>query len=398
MNYWLRAALGAGVIGMSALCVGTITVAGHAQYPDRNPEPAAPAAAAPARKPKSVTEIRDRLRLLKAESDGLLKQQSTLLVELRRLDLDRQMKAAQIEETESTIGGLEVSLADKQERIAQSEAALAAAKPAIRERLLRIHKLGRLGYTRLLLDMDDARTFRRTARVVSVLARRDRSQLDRHNSLLTTLKLEQARLATERKTAEELRARLVKEQQALGHAIAAQGTRVKEIEERRDLNEQLAAELVAAQDRLSASVTRLTPVPGLATAVRPTVGRYDWPLTGAIQTRFGRQQSSRFGTEIARNGIEIAADLGSAVKAVDEGKVAYADLFSGFGQLVILDHGQKTYSLYGHLSTMAVQRGGTVERGQTVGSSGANPTGVPVVYFELRIDGKPVDPVQWLKR
>ena len=103
--------------------------------------------------------------------------------------------------------------------------------------------------------MDDARTFQRTARVVSLLARRDRAQLDRHNALITTLKTERARLAAERKTAEDMRARLVKEQQALGHAIAAQGARVKEIEERRDLNEQLAAELIAAQDRLSASVT-----------------------------------------------------------------------------------------------------------------------------------------------
>lgn len=345
-----------------------------------------------------MTEIRDRLRLLKAESDGLLKQQTTMLTELRRLDLDRQMKAAQLEETESTIGGLEVSLADKAQGIAQTEAALAAAKPGIRERILRIHKLGRLGYSRLLLDMDNVRTFRRTARVVSLMARRDRSQLERHNTLITTLKLERARLDAERKTAEEMRVRLVTEQQALGHAIAAQGTRVKEIEERRDLNEQLAAELISAQERLSTSITRLAPTAALPTTAKPTIGRYDWPLTGAIQTRFGRQQSSRFGTEIARNGIEIAADAGSPVKAIDEGKVAYADLFAGFGQLVILDHGQKTYSLYGHLSTMAVQRGGTVERGQTVGSSGANPTGVPAVYFELRIDGKPVDPVVWLKR
>jgi murein hydrolase activator len=396
MNYWLRLALGIG-----AISVGILTPAGHAQQPAApagasSPSPAAPAPAA-ARKPKSADEIRDRLRLLKSESDGLLTQQRTLLVELRRLDLDRQMKATQIEETESTIGGLEVSLADKQARIAQTEAALTAAKPGIRDRLLRIHRLGRLGYTRLLLDMDDVRTFKRTARVVSLLARRDRAQLDRHNALIATLKLERTRLAADRKAAEDLRARLVKEQQALGHAIAAQGARVKEIEERRDLNEQLAAELLAAQDRLSASVTRMTPTAGLPGA-RPTVGRYDWPLTGAIQTRFGRQQSSRFGTEIARNGIEIAAEAGSAVKAIDAGKVAYADVFSGFGQLVILDHGQKTYSLYGHLSTMAVQRGGTVERAQTVGSSGATPTGVPAVYFELRIDGKPVDPVQWLKR
>ena len=146
---------------------------------------------------------------MKAESAGLLNQQRTLLVDLRRLDIDRQLKAAQIEETESTIGGLEVSLADKAQRIAQIEAALAAAKPAIRDRLLRVHKLGRLGYTRLLLDMDDVRTFRRTARVVSLLAQRDRAQLDRHGALINTLRTERVRLDTERKQAEDLRARLV---------------------------------------------------------------------------------------------------------------------------------------------------------------------------------------------
>jgi septal ring factor EnvC (AmiA/AmiB activator) len=396
MQCWIRIASAALCLTMTtALALGPVLAAGHAQ------EPAAPAAGPrpAARAPQSAAAIRERLRLLKAESDGLHTQQRTLLVDLRRLDLDRQLKAAQIEETESTIGGLEVSVADKSQRIARTEAALAAAKPAIKERILRIHKLGRLGYTRLLLDMENARTFQRTARVVSLLARRDRAQLDRHGALITTLRTERARLETERKTTEEMRARLVREQQALGHAIAAQGARVKEIEERRDLNEQLAAELIAAQERLNTSVGRLTltPTAGLPGA-RATVGRYDWPLTGDIQTRFGRQQSSRFGTEIARNGIEIAAEAGSAVKAIDAGKVAYADLFSGFGQLVILDHGQKTYSLYGHLSAMAVQRGGAVERGQAVGSSGTTPTGVPAVYFELRIDGKPVDPVQWLKR
>ncbi len=165
-------------------------------------------------------------------------------MDLRRLDLDRQMKAAQIEETESTIGGLEVSLADKEQRIAQTEAALAAAKP----RHPRSHPAASTSWdgsdiTRLLLDMDDARTFRRTARVVSLLARRDRASARSPQRAAHHAETERTRLATERKTAEDLRARLVQEQQALGHAIAAQGTRVKEVEERRDLNEQLAAEL-----------------------------------------------------------------------------------------------------------------------------------------------------------
>jgi septal ring factor EnvC (AmiA/AmiB activator) len=83
---------------------------------------------------------------------------------------------------------------------------------------------------------------------------------------------------------------------------------------------------------------------------------------------------------------------------VHEGTVAYAEPFSGYGNLVILDHGGQSYSLYGYLASLDVTRGARVERGESVGTSGRPPTGEPALYFELRIDGKPVDPLQWLKR
>jgi septal ring factor EnvC (AmiA/AmiB activator) len=121
-------------------------------------------------------------------------------------------------------------------------------------------------------------------------------------------------------------------------------------------------------------------------------------VTGQLQSQFGRERSSRFGTEIARNGVQIGAEDGASVTAARDGTVAYADVFAGFGQLIILDHGGKTYSLYGHLATMTVVRGDKVTRGQAVGTVGRTPTGEPALYFELRIDGRPVDPVIWLKR
>ena len=65
---------------------------------------------------------------------------------------------------------------------------------------------------------------------------------------------------------------------------------------------------------------------------------------------------------------------------------------------VILEHGDKAYSLYGHLSTLAVKKGDRVEAGANVGFAGRNPAGNPSLYFELRVDGRPVDPLQWLKR
>ena len=72
--------------------------------------------------------------------------------------------------------------------------------------------------------------------------------------------------------------------------------------------------------------------------------------------------------------------------------------FAGFGNLVILDHGAQTFSLYGDLLEIAVKRGARVERGQGIGSVGAAPAGPPGLYFELRVDGRPVDPLQWLKK
>jgi len=78
--------------------------------------------------------------------------------------------------------------------------------------------------------------------------------------------------------------------------------------------------------------------------------------------------------------------------------VTHAGAFSGYGHLVIVDHGGGAVSLYGHLASPAVIKGDRVAAGSRVGLSGRNPGGNPALYFELRVDGKPVDPLQWLRR
>jgi murein hydrolase activator len=89
---------------------------------------------------------------------------------------------------------------------------------------------------------------------------------------------------------------------------------------------------------------------------------------------------------------------GQPVRAVHEGVVAYADQFTGYGNLVILDHGDGAYSLYGYLGPMDVTRGDRVDAQARLAASGRNPSGNPALYFELRVDGAAVDPLQWLKR
>src|SRR5512145_1507864 len=79
-------------------------------------------------------------------------------------------------------------------------------------------------------------------------------------------------------------------------------------------------------------------------------GRLEWPVRGQVTAPFGIFKHPEFTAEVIRKGIDIAAPVGEEIKAVEKGRVVYADRFSGYGNLVILDHGKRYYTIYGHLS------------------------------------------------
>jgi septal ring factor EnvC (AmiA/AmiB activator) len=163
---------------------------------------------------------------------------------------------------------------------------------------------------------------------------------------------------------------------------------------------------MATQQRLQATLRELTsgdgPPAAAAAPAAPTVlplaamrGELEWPSAGPLRHRFG-QTGAAAGSSV--NGIEITAGVGTPVRAVHDGTVAFADTFAGYGKLVIVDHGSQAFSLYGHLLDIGVVRGGQVRQGDVVGAAGFALLGVPGLYFELRVDGRPVDPLQWLKK
>ena len=120
---------------------------------------------------------------------------------------------------------------------------------------------------------------------------------------------------------------------------------------------------------------------------------------GRVSAAFGRQSSSRFGTAVPRTGIEIATPRGTPVRAAHNGRVAYADTFTGFGRLVIVDHGRKAFSFYGYLDEINVRkRRGPGPRPPCRFEWRVSPRANRPCYFELRIDARPVNPIEWLKR
>jgi septal ring factor EnvC (AmiA/AmiB activator) len=171
---------------------------------------------------------------------------------------------------------------------------------------------------------------------------------------------------------------------------------------RDSLSAELAGELQAAQQKLQRTLTAMStgaPRPaseGPALPIRPFRGALDWPAAGRIMSRFGRQGATASAT--SQNGIQISVAEGTPIVAVHDGTVAFAGPFTGYGNLVIVDHGAQTYSMYGQLGETHVQPGARIDRGETLGLAGRVMSGFPGVYFEMRVDGKPVDPLEWLKK
>jgi septal ring factor EnvC (AmiA/AmiB activator) len=206
--------------------------------------------------------------------------------------------------------------------------------------------------------------------------------------------LDQQRDEVEQLTRDATRARA-----AVDAAVAARNRLIDDLDQRRDLAAQFVAELQEAQLQLERTLAATDATSSVnALPIRPFKGDLPWPIAGRVTAQFGRVPSGRFGTSIVRNGIEVSVTEGTTATAVHEGTVAYAAPFSGFGTLVILDHGNSAFTLYGHLLETAVTVGTNVSRGAALGRVGLAPSGGAALYFELRIDGRPVDPLQWLAR
>jgi septal ring factor EnvC (AmiA/AmiB activator) len=123
-------------------------------------------------------------------------------------------------------------------------------------------------------------------------------------------------------------------------------------------------------------------------------GKLRLPVIGELMNRFG---SPREDSGLSWRGLFISAKPGREVKAVAAGRVVYADWLRGFGNLLILDHGDGYMSLYGDNESLFRQVGDDIKAGDTIGAtgnSGGNPDSG--LYFELRFQGKPFDPIPWV--
>ena len=283
------------------------------------------------------------------------------------------------------------------------QATLDREKDGLARVLVTLYKYGRLPALRFVLLSSDLRTFVSESKLLGVLASYQDGLIARYGRDLAELG----------RAAETLKARERETKALLGRAEAKRAELEAEERKSRSLMDQIRSNKRTYSQTIKELGVRAQELekllqgfekerPAGSVPLVPLVdsqGRLPWPAGGKILQTFG-PQSGPFNTVTMNNGVEIApAPDDPSVRAVHEGKVAFADYFQGYGNLLIVDHGQAYYSLYGHLSDFLVEKGDFVKAGQAVGLAGDTGSMVGVaVYFEIRFKTRPLDPLQWLSR
>ncbi len=187
-----------------------------------------------------------------------------------------------------------------------------------------------------------------------------------------------------------------KELRALRAKIARMESLVSRIERLAKERERLAEERERQRRMKSkAGSGREAGSPARAEAPRQfasLAGGLSPPLPGKVVTPFGKQHDPMFDVTIENRGVEVEGPSGAWVKAVGPGEVAFLGAVSGFGNVLILQHGSGLFSVYGKIDAFLVKQGQSVVKGQVVGRLPESPSGKSVLYLELRAGGTAIDP------
>jgi murein hydrolase activator len=128
-------------------------------------------------------------------------------------------------------------------------------------------------------------------------------------------------------------------------------------------------------------------------------GLLNMPVKGKIVSFFGPHRNKKFNVINFQSGIEIKADRGEPIRAVYNGRILYARWFKGYGNMIIIDHGNNYYTIYAHAQEIFASQGDTVEMGEVVATVGDSGSMIgPSLHFEVRHHGKPVDPLKWINK
>jgi septal ring factor EnvC (AmiA/AmiB activator) len=359
-----------------------------------------------------LDRIRGERRRLQNELQGLTSQVHNVSEEIRNLE-------SQITASSSLVAEFDIQLLALLEQVAigtrdmlLTRDQLTTRKVVLRERLREIYKRGPLAPVQVLLAATSFADLLNRYKYLHQVALFDRLLVREVGELERELEDHRADLAQETDQIRQVRDDKAVELEELGRLELQRQRRLSSYTSRQTQAESQLARLAQEEEELRGVLAQLeeqrrsfereTGSASVSTLTTGDLGQLDWPLEGNIVYNFGPERQEN--TTILREGIGIAAPVGTPVRAVESGEVMYAEFRGISGNTVILGHGGGYYSVYLHLQSLTVSTGDRVESRQVIGRVGSSATPGTPPYVEFQIhepsgSGEPraVDPVRWLR-
>jgi len=349
-----------------------------------------------------LERIRGEITKLRRKLDDVRAQTKSAERELEEVGIELDIRTRELQIAVDLQAQIEQEKQAVTAQVADVAARLSRQKEFLRHRLAALYRLGGLSYIRLLLSIDEKQNPVEAMSMLSYLVERDARAVTRFEATRAQLGTRTAELAEKERRVGEIR-RLVEQRRGAVAATYAQRERmVAALRTAGTSSERQLSELEEKARRLERLLDFLTrQQAGAAPAVvdvRSYQGALNWPVQGRVLESFGLQRNPKFSTVTFNNGMKIAAAPGAEVRAVFVGTVLFSQWFKGYGNLIILDHGNRVFSLYGNLKSPSVAVGERINAGQAIAGVGeAEEVKTGYLYFEIRQDNKPENPQKWLR-
>lgn len=365
-------------------------------------------------------EIREKKRLITKTK----RVERVVSGELALMDRNLQEKTASLAVLNRDLHKVETGLRETHAEIDTVLKDVESRKRLLQKRLVSVYKAGEAGTVRFFFSSESVPRMMENLRYMKSLMENDRKLVAAYNERLEKLKSLKATLERDVRRKEGLKQSIEKtkreieteKQKKASYLVKVRMEKKSYIDSLRELEansrrlQTIIEKLEAARRKRYTADARRKAVkqdrsggasyvpPSSSTGFGSQKGRLSLPAQGRIVDFFGRHKHPEFNSYTNINGIFIAAPVGTAVHAVYDGKVVFSEYFKGYGNMVIVDHGDGFFSLYAHNSRLFKKAGADVKKNELLAKIGdVDSTRGPVLYFEIRYQGRPIDPGPWIR-
>ncbi len=349
------------------------------------------------------------------------KVEAAISTELKEILLTLDQKQSDLSKLGRDLRGVELSLNSTGRDIQRVTEEANRKRIEIAHRLSSLYKAGELGALRMFFSAESFPQLAENIRYMKSILENDKRIFVEYNLKIDQLKTLKSDLERDALKKERIMTGIEQKKREIETEKSKKAAYLGRVRQDRKSYESSLKELQANASRLQAMLTRLEALSRRKLSSRhekpgsklkpladlPVVpdrgfssqkGRMNLPVRGEIIESYGKHKHPEFNSYTFSKGLSVSASSGAEIKAIYEGTVIFSDYFKGFGNMMVVDHGGGYFSLYAHASRLSKKVGAEVARHETIGAVGdVDSNKGSMLYFEIRHQGKPVDPAEWVR-